>query len=152
MEELIALARVVRAAFSRAYSGDLCGYCCRASVQLFLLARERGIVDARLAVTWGHVFVVLGDTIVDVTATQFGVADAVAVLPLEKLERTAWLVRVKGAVSHDHWEGYKLADSIEGLEDAGWEVRYFLDKDHTMVSWETVRHTHLTQAEEEARP
>ncbi len=137
MGNLVALARIVRAAFSRAHGEDLCGYCWRASAQLFLLARSHGIADARLGATYWHVFVVRGDRIVDVTATQFGLASGVTLLPLDRDRRLARLARmgakVRRTASADPWSPHLLVDSIEELENLGWETNYFLEEDRRLV-------------------
>lgn len=137
MDKLVALARTVRAAFSGMHGEDLCGYCCRASVQLFLLARSHGIRDARLGATYWHVFVVRDERIVDVTATQFGLANGVALLPLDKGKRLARLAqmgaKVRRTASADPWSPYVLVDSTEELEKLGWEINYFLEEDRRLV-------------------
>lgn len=52
------------------FSDDLCGMCAIASAELFLALRRAGI-SSRIALAWGHCFVISHGYIVDVTATQF---------------------------------------------------------------------------------
>jgi len=92
LERLIGLARVTRAAFERVVgSGStLCGYCYEASCFLRRLAVAHGI-QTELGQGQGHWFVLHGDVVVDVTATQFGVSAKVVVLPLEEAkEKGDW--------------------------------------------------------------
>ena len=69
--------------------GGLCGYCKRASIQLYLEAHRRGL-DVRLVATPGHVYNTYGDYIVDVTATQFGIASPVWVVRKEGNQISYW--------------------------------------------------------------
>lgn len=52
------------------FSNDLCGLCARSAAITFKLLKMFGL-NPLLCVTWGHVFVLLDDYVVDVTATQF---------------------------------------------------------------------------------
>jgi hypothetical protein len=65
-------------------SSDLCGYCCRASVQLLLAAQRNGIQGVGLVAAAGHVYNVYKDHIVDITATQFGKGSPVYVVPFKE--------------------------------------------------------------------
>lgn len=92
LDRLIRLARVVRSAYEKIYGkysdldSDLGGACFDASRQLFRLARDNGIA-VEIGIGDGHAFVLLGDTVVDVTATQFGKRQKVLVSGQKRLAR-----------------------------------------------------------------
>lgn len=73
LDRLIRLAQIVRRAYEKIYgeNSDLGGACFDASRQLFRLAKDNGLA-VEIGFGADHAFVLLGDTIVDVTATQFG--------------------------------------------------------------------------------
>lgn len=72
LDRLKMLARVVRHAYEKIYGqhSSLAGACFDASRQLFRLAKDNGL-DVEIGIGDGHAFVLLGDIVVDVTATQF---------------------------------------------------------------------------------
>ena len=78
MEEfsyVLSLANNIRDAFeslaARSNSNlNLSGYCWRASIQLFLAAKERNI-PVKIVASDTHVFNVFNGHIIDITATQF---------------------------------------------------------------------------------
>lgn len=69
---------------------DLCGYCCRASVHLFLAAKRHGIDGVKLVLGNGHVFNMFNDHIVDVTCTQFGIGNSVHIIPYSEQKKNFW--------------------------------------------------------------
>lgn len=74
---------------------DLCGLCYDASCFLRTLAAREGI-KTELGTGIGHFFVIFNrDTVIDITSTQFGVADRVAVRPLDLAEKVGewWQVQ-----------------------------------------------------------
>jgi hypothetical protein len=86
LERLIGLARIARAAFERVaaengYRDHLGGLCYDASSFLRRMALAYGI-KTDLGQAHGHWFVLFGDVVVDITSTQFGHPDKVAVLSL----------------------------------------------------------------------
>lgn len=91
MDRLIALAHQVRTAFERTavrdnWSTDLCGLCYHASKFLHATSVDLGI-DTHVVGGVGHYFVMYGDFVIDVTSTQFGQPDKVAVKPLVEAEK-----------------------------------------------------------------
>ena len=91
---------------------DMCGYCLRASVQLFLEGRKRGM-DMRMVAAWGHVYNSFEDYIIDITATQFGVMERV-------------MVRPKFGNQIGSWEPETDGEDIlflGGLNKVGWSAR-----------------------------
>lgn len=80
LNRIIDLAKFVRATFEKKYTKNptLSCYCYRASLELFCLAKDEGI-DIKLAGNTGHVFCTFGETIIDITATQFGNPDRIAI-------------------------------------------------------------------------
>ena len=95
LERLVGLAHLARRVFERVaeidgWPADLCGLCYNASMFLLDLARRDGI-EAELGDGVGHFFVLYGDTVVDITATQFAamtkLSDKVMVLPLAEAAR-----------------------------------------------------------------
>jgi len=88
LAKLIGLARITRTIFERVarkegYPSNLGGLCYDASCFLRKMAKAQGI-QTDLGETCIHYFVLHGDTVIDVTSTQFGQEEKVAVLPLEK--------------------------------------------------------------------
>lgn len=86
LERLVGMARVARAVFERVaerdgWQPDLGGLCYDASCFLRRMAARAGIATD-MGQGDGHWFVLLGDMVVDITATQFGVEERVAVVPL----------------------------------------------------------------------
>ncbi len=124
LERLVDLARIVRAAFERVaevhdYPSNLGGLCYDASTYLLRMARSQGI-DVQLGHGVGHWFVLLGDTIVDVTSTQFGQPDRIAVLPLAEASKIGnwWELRERlGEIPHPAWSTsvVKTADEAVGI-------------------------------------
>lgn len=94
-KQLLRLARIARSAYEVVarecgYKPDLGGLCYDASQFLRRMAFEHGIITD-LGAGRAHWFVLFGDTVVDITATQFGVQENIAVLPLvEARERGDW--------------------------------------------------------------
>jgi len=110
MENLIALAYQVRTAFERtaerdSWNKDLTGLCYHASKFLHAVAVERGI-DTQVCGGVGHYFVMYGDFVIDVTSTQFGQPDRVAVKPL-----------VEAGKIGPWWEKMYISDSPSNLHD-----------------------------------
>jgi hypothetical protein len=95
LEHLIGLARIARATFElvavkNSFHNDLSGLCYDASSFLRRMAKAHGI-ETELGHGPGHWFVLLGDVVVDITSTQFGQPEKVAVLPLaEAAKRGIW--------------------------------------------------------------
>ena len=91
LRRLIKLARIVRRAYEKIYdeSSDLGGACFDASRQLFRLAKDNKLA-VEIGIGDGHAFVLLGDTIVDVTATQFGKKQKVLITKRKQLEKRRW--------------------------------------------------------------
>jgi len=91
LTEIKKIARFVRAAFEKIakkdrYSTNLMGMCYRASAQIFLECRHKGI-RVQIAKAPGHVFCTYAGHIIDVTATQFPskpAHSAVVVKPIPK--------------------------------------------------------------------
>lgn len=110
LEKLVGLARIARAAFERFaakdnWKPDLGGLCYDATCFLRRMAAAQGIAtDAGMG--RGHWFVLHGDTVVDITSTQFGQSDRVAVLPLaEAQKRGPW------------WELLERSSALPDAED-----------------------------------
>jgi hypothetical protein len=114
---LVKLARIVRQAFEKLepYNSDLRDCCYRASVQLVYLAQKEGI-PAEIGTAPGHVFVLLGNTIVDVTATQFGKRRKVVVGDL----RTLISQTARGCTYVKPWELQNRISNLQSLKDYGW--------------------------------
>lgn len=91
LRRLTKLARVVRCAYEKIYgkNSDLAGACFDASRQLFRLAKDNGLA-VEIGIGDGHAFVLLGDTIVDVTATQFGRKPKVLVAKRKEQGKRRW--------------------------------------------------------------
>ena len=130
LERLVSLATVVRKAFekyaakTKYFPSDLCGLCYDASLTLMRLAKRHGIEKAQLGVGIGHWFVLLDNMVVDVTSTQFGQPDKVAVLPLEHAEKIGTWWELQGKQDEATWEdsqytmdGTALAEEL--LENGG---------------------------------
>jgi len=91
LERLLGLARIARVVFERVAAKDtypphLGGLCYDASCFLRRMAAAYGI-KTDLGQGHGHWFVLFGNTVVDVTSTQFGQPEKIAVLPLEEAEK-----------------------------------------------------------------
>jgi hypothetical protein len=91
LDRLIRLARIVRRAYEKIYGqySDLNGVCFDASRQLFLLAKDNGLA-VEIGIGDGHAFVLLDNTVVDVTATQFGKRRKVLIAKRKQLEKQHW--------------------------------------------------------------
>lgn len=88
LERMTLLARRARAAFERVarwrgWDPSLGGWCLDASMFLREMARANGL-QVDIGCGYGHYFTLLGDTVVDITATQFDVKEPVAILLLEE--------------------------------------------------------------------
>lgn len=86
---------------------NLGGWCVLASKTLFLALRARHI-PCELRFGSGHCYLVYGDYIVDVTATQFGVKDRVAVVKVED----------EATTRNTFWQNYGGVKTVKDL--AGW--------------------------------
>jgi len=127
LREVKSIARKIRKAFEEiekkegSYGdvpGDLGGYCGRASVQLYLACRRKGI-KVVMAEGEGHMFNVYNGRIIDVTATQFGVPEKIFVRKLsygDKLNR--WGGRLTPCY-HTPYELHKTAKSAERVFSNG---------------------------------
>ena len=117
LKRLVKLARIVRQAFEKLepYNSDLRGCCYHASVQLAYLAQKEGI-PAEIGTAPEHVFVLLGNTIVDVTATQFGKRRKVVVGDL----RTLISQTCCGYVYMKPWFLQNRISNLRSLQDYGW--------------------------------
>jgi len=100
LERLVELAKIVRQACdfytekTECVSEDLAGLCHDASCALFGLAKKNGI-SVEMGESSCHWFVLLDNMIVDITATQFGVPDKVAVLPIEEAKEGWWKLEIR---------------------------------------------------------
>lgn len=95
LPEVLALANKIRNSFEAlAIRGNnnlnLSGYCWRASIQLFLAAKERNI-DIKIAASDTHVFNVFNGYIIDITATQF------------KKKKKVWVAKYCKGNFKKHW-------------------------------------------------
>jgi hypothetical protein len=128
--EIKKLAGQVRKAFEKIaekeqMGTDLCGLCARASVQLFLEARRKGIFIGLIAGK-GHVYNVYKGHIVDITATQFGFEDKVRIVPSLAQER----LQSSGAYGTNHGR----IRSVKDLFRKSWSVpRETIKRDRTTV-------------------
>jgi len=91
LERLIGLARFARITFEKVAERDqwpynLGGLCFSASFFLHKLAENYGI-KTEIGHGIGHWFVLFEDKVVDITATQFGVKEKIAVLSIEEAEK-----------------------------------------------------------------
>jgi hypothetical protein len=123
LERLITLARIARAAFERVaardgYNPTLGGLCYDASCFLRRLASAHGI-ETDLGHGYGHWFVLHGDTVVDVTSTQFGQPERVAVLPLAEAAKRGqwWELLGRSADAPPPWNN-RMADMAAEEADA----------------------------------
>lgn len=80
----------------------LYGFCAKASARLHTLLVKEGI-PAKIGCNDHHVYVIVDNYIVDVTATQFGPWETVTVLPLEE------------AGKYKHWEAQQIKHSAKEL-------------------------------------
>jgi len=100
LERLVELAKIVRQACefytekTECGPEDLAGLCYDASCALFGLAKKNGI-SVEMGESSCHWFVLLDNMIVDITATQFGVPDKVAVLPIEEAKEGWWKLEIR---------------------------------------------------------
>jgi hypothetical protein len=98
LSEVLSLARKIRNCFERLAERanndlDLGGYCWRASVQLHLAAKEKGI-DVGILASDQHVFNIYNGHLIDITATQFGKTKKVWVVKAnKKVLKREWLPR-----------------------------------------------------------
>lgn len=107
LDRLVSLAKVVRRAFEmyaegalpgganvgcHRFASDLCGLCYDSALTLMHLAKQQGIGGVRIGECCErfHWFVLLDDTVIDMTSTQFQSTEKVDVLPLEQAERTGY--------------------------------------------------------------
>lgn len=114
LERLTLLARRARAVFEkiaaqRNWHADLCGWCKDATVFIFNRARALGI-NVDMGHIPGHWFILLGDTVVDITATQFGVKDPVTVMPLEEARQGRWWWNLK--------QGDRVSSPVEPWDES----------------------------------
>jgi len=138
MVKIKRIASQVRAAYEdiAGKDNDLCGYCCRASAQLLLAAQRHGIHGVQIVLGSGHVFNVYDKHIIDVTATQFGVADKVYITPYDP----------DGDVLSNGWwktrgGPYNSLDEFE--EISGWRVNPGKDIS-TVLKYDTIENAFLT--------
>jgi len=120
LSDVLSLARKVRNAFEEIGENKrLGGFCARASIQLHLAAERMGIRGVDICIGQGHVYCMYNDTVIDVTATQFGIEDEVFTSKILDLKET---VNKDGVRRHSSWEqlnrfhdladGYKVAKRI----------------------------------------
>jgi hypothetical protein len=116
LDRLIRLARVVRSAYEKIYGkhSNLGGACFDASRQLFRLAKDNGLV-VEIGIGDGHAFVLLNNTVVDVTATQFGKRRKVLVAKRKQLEK-------QRSFNHWPWRLESRHDNI-GSANRSWGER-----------------------------
>lgn len=127
LERLIGLARIARAAFERVaakdnYSSHLGGLCYDASCFLRRMATAYGIATD-LGHGFGHWFVLYGGTVIDVTSTQFGQPEKIAVLSLEEAARRGnwWVLQGRHNDPPPPWNNRianmaaEEADGVTGL-------------------------------------
>jgi hypothetical protein len=121
LERLISLARTTRAVFERVAKQcgsrpDLGGYCYDASCFLHRLAARNGIA-VEVGMGNGHYFVLLGDTVVDVTATQFEQPESVMVDTVAGAARrgNAWELRGRDSNPAEPWS-CGLTKMVEEIE------------------------------------
>ena len=79
LERLILLAEVVRRALEREYGEKLSCRCYAVSTELFFVAKANGINSIKIAGNYGHVFCIIDDVVIDLTARQFGHNDNIAI-------------------------------------------------------------------------
>lgn len=108
------------------FNPDLCGLCAKASIQLFLEARRRGMHIGLIA-GQGHVYNVYKGHIVDVTGTQFGHPDRVVCEPLEN----------KSRLSSAYQTNYGRIRSVKDLTSKAW-----------LVSWDDIHRDRLAVRQE----
>ena len=102
LNRLKCLAHIVRKAYEKSWNSDnLGGACFDATRQLFCLARDYGIT-VQIGLGDGHAFVLLGDTIVDVTATQFGKYRKVLVSKLGRLAKRVYFCQYPWKLESRH--------------------------------------------------
>jgi len=93
-----------------AYESDLCGLCAIASAKLHKELKKQKIAS-EIHIGYGHVFLVVENHIVDVTATQFGLKEKVVIKPNVGIEES-------------HWKGLYIFKSARSLRMAqkrdGW--------------------------------
>jgi hypothetical protein len=134
------IAKQVRAAFEEiSNNDDLCGFCGRASIQIHLAALRQGLKGVTLCVGVGHMYCMANDTVIDVTATQFGVEDKVLIVPLFDIPS-----KVK---SFSPWSQQGRYSSIAQLEaeNCMWSSKEDTDRDRLVV----MRHTGESVTDEE---
>lgn len=121
LDRIISLAKIVRAAFEKDNPGNPTLSCCcyRASLELFCLAKDEGI-NIKLAGNGCHVFCTLEDTVIDVTATQFGHPDKISIGKVNKWES-------ENPYSMNYWE---VKWSGGTLEEAQAKGHWSLDISH----------------------
>lgn len=105
-------------------SSDLCGFCDRASVQLFLAAKRHNIDGVKIVCGWGHVYNIYDGYVVDVTATQFDHSfDSVHVVPFQKdLMRYAWEIQ---SGPHD--------SIVDFVKNSAWVLPWNIQNDFVSV-------------------
>jgi hypothetical protein len=118
LSEVVQIANNIRTAFEALAERsnrdkNLCGYCARASVQLFLAAQAKGH-DVKISIGDGHIYNIFQDYIIDITATQFG------------KKKKIWIVRTKrnqiGYWRNPYFGRNPLCNSIDELYNKIWAI------------------------------
>ena len=126
IDKLIPLAKTVRQAFEKKYGETLFCFCYRVSVELFIAAKENGINNIKLAGNYNHVFCIIGDTVIDLTASQFGHSKKIAIGKVGK-----W---PKNISYENHWRVEWSESDIEKAKIvSGWALDHAHENDRKLV-------------------
>lgn len=114
LERLMPLARIVRRACEKRFlDKTLSCKCYRVSLELFLLAKKRNI-DIEIAGNYCHVFCLIGDDVIDLTATQFGHPDAISIGKANE-----WPEKING--TYNYWQVIWHGKDLEEVKkNSGW--------------------------------
>lgn len=104
---------------------DLCGLCLRSSVQLFLAAKYFDI-NIKVVGGYGHCYTMCDGYIIDITATQFGEADRVLIVPPKCT--TEYHGRTSG-----HWDKKKICEALDDVYASIWDESSKFDSDRRVV-------------------
>jgi hypothetical protein len=135
LQRLIFLARVVRITLEKVHpNSNMCGFCLDASRQLFRLAKDNGIKDVEIGLNEGHAFVIFNqDTIVDVTATQFGKKRKVLVGKIKRLKYQK--SKTESWAKHP----WSIKTSHKTIRSANMQWLYKCDNDYRSLRTETLK-------------